>query len=593
LVQLTHIEDDQKRTALITLRTDQRRLARSCLKILTKDATMRSLGANRAQEVLETDRQAQLDDRGYVRQLILKGRQLGASTWVGGICYGGTKLHLGRKGMVIADKKERAGALFDMYERFEREAPELIARPTETVQHRLELAWKGDSSLKVATANDKEAGRAETIWYVHCSEFAFWDYALEVLRGLGQAVPPRRGEMYIESTANGIGNPFHAMWEAALAHDNEWHAIFLPWWIGEEYIWPVDDTRRAEIESSSDEWERKAMDVGFYWAEDTGGDDDYHKLSVEQIEFRRRKIADDFQGDEQHWRQDYPSTPEEAFIATGGAFFDQDALADLFTATRTIKPMRRSITARKLQKADNGSLRIWELPDPFGHYVIGADTATGKEVGNTEDESGGLDFSVADVIKVAQWEQDEHSGMWRIIPCRIQVAQFHGRMPPEVFAPGCYLLGQLWSCRASMERSDQREFALLAPERNHSSGQTTIRILRDMGYPNLFRHRMKNTIGDARPTVNFGFLTDAGSRQMILDTMAAHVRNGTSGIQSQETVREMRTFIWAAGKPQAVEGSHDDRIMSYAIAIEMERWHRHNMPTGDHRPPIRNTPTGR
>ena len=563
-----------------------------CLKIQTKAAVLKPLEANRAQRVIEDDRDRQMQDRGFVRQIILKGRQLGASTWVGGVVYGGVKLHLGRKGKVLADKMERSGVLFEMYERYDREAPDIIARPEVTVQHRRELAWEGDSNLLVGTANDPAAGRAETLWYVHCSEFAFWQYSSEVLQGLLQAVPPSMGEVYIESTANGIGNTFHSMWEAAVAKDTTWHAIFLPWWIGEEYQVKVDDERAEAISTSQDPWERKALDEGFEWPEEVGGDGGFHVLSPAQVQFRRDKIADDFAGDERIWRQEYPSTPEEAFVATGGAFFDQDALASLFSHTRTIKPERRSITARKLQKAENGSLRIYEWPNDLGHYVIGADTATGKEVGRLDDESGGLDFSVADVLKVAEWEQ-QPDGSYNLVPCRVQVAQFHGRMPPEVFAPGLILLGAQYACRASMEHVDRKEPALISPERNHSSGQTTIRILRDMGYPNIFRARMKNTIGDMRPTVNFGFLTDAGSRQMILDTLAAHVRNGTSGINSSETVREMRTFIWQAGKPQAVEGAHDDRVMSYAIAVEMERWHRHNMPVVPQKPMVRNTPTGR
>jgi len=572
--------------ALRKLRADQVTLAAACLKIQTKQAVLRPLSANPAQLYMEDDRQRQLQERGYVRQLILKGRQLGASTWVGGIVYGGVKMHTGRKGKVLADKMDRSGVLFEMYERFDREAPDLISRPEITVQHRRELAWEGDSNLLVGTANDPEAGRSETLWYVHCSEFAFWQYSSEVLKGLLQAVPPLSGEVYIESTANGMGNTFHSMWEAALAGDNGWSAIFLPWWIGADYVYPVTDERAAEISTSQDPWEREAQDIGFEFR------DLNVKLSPEQIEFRRRKIADDFEGDERLWRQEYPSTPEEAFISSGAAFFDQDKLATLFKRTRIIKPERRSISAGKLQRAEKGSLRVYEWPDPLGHYVIGADTATGKEVGRLDDESGGLDFSVADVLKVAEWVQvGDHR--FNLVPCRVHVAQFHGRMPPEVFAPGCYLLGMIYSCRASMEHVDKREPALLAPERNHSSGQTTIRLLRDMGYPNLYRARMKNTIGDQRPTVNFGFLTDQGSRQMILDTLAGRVREGTDGISSQETVREMRTFVWQAGKPEAVEGAHDDRVISYAIALEMERWHYHSMPIVQQRPLVRNTPTGR
>jgi hypothetical protein len=587
------LELGQRIAVVKRIQADQVFAAEHCLKIQTKQAKLVPLAQNRAQEVVERDRQAQLADRGFVRQLLLKGRQLGISTWVGGICYVGVKTHFGRKGKVLADKMERSGVLFEMYERFDREAPEaILGRAEVTVQHRRELAWEGDSNLLVGTANDPEAGRSETLWYVHCSEFAFWQYPKEVLEGLLQAIPPQTGEVYIESTANGIGNRFHAMWEAALAGDSSWHAIFLPWWIAPEYETPITDEKRADIEATTDPWERKALDEGFFWPSEMGGDDEFHPLSPGQVQFRRGKIADDFDGDESKWRQEYPSTAEEAFIATGGSFFDQDKLASLFTETRKVKPDRRGFAGRKLSKDENGWYRIVEWPKLEGHYVIGADTSTGKDVGNMGDESGGLDFSSADVIKVAEWEL-QPDGHYNIVPCRVQVAQFHGRIVPEVFAPGCFLLGMLYSCAADMHDPNTREAALLAPERNHSSGQTTIRVLRDMGYPKLYRARMKNTIGDLRPTVNFGFLTDAGSRQMILDTMAARTRQDTSGITLAETVREMRTFLWQNGKPEAVEGAHDDRVMSYAIALEMERWHRHDMPAQRRQPKVRATPTGR
>jgi hypothetical protein len=134
---------------------------------------------------------------------------------------------------------------------------------------------------------------------------------------------------------------------------------------------------------------------------------------------------------------------------------------------------------------------------------------------------------------------------------------------------------------------------LVGVERNHSSGQSTIRWLRDHDYPKLYRKRALQAVGDKKPSVQYGFLTDQGSRRMILDGLAEAVRLGTSGVMASETVREMRTFVLNdLGKPEAQEGCHDDRVIAAAIALEMERFHTHPGPSIRVQPTAKKTPTG-
>jgi len=589
------LDRDRHHDALTKLREDQVRAARLCLKILDrKTGRLIPLEANEMQLVVERARQRQLEETGRVRMLILKARQHGISTWVGGIVYVGTKLHMGRRGKVLADKLDRSAAIFSIYERFERESPEIIARNKVAAERKKELAWEGDSGLLVGTANDPDVGRSETLRYIHCSEFAFYQYPGEVLLGLLQAVPPNLGEVYLESTANGLGNEFHAMWEVAVAGESGWIAVFIPWFCNEDYRVSLTDSERTEIASSKDPVERALQDVGVFWSAKVAGDDQHHKLSPEQVAFRRAKIADDFQGDERRWRQEYPATPEEAFIASGGAFFDEEGLGSLTEATRDSKPQRRSLVAGKLQHAELGAIRIFEMPSEYGHYVIGADTASGREVKAlaSDNESGGLtDYSSADILKVAEWTQVE--GKWLLVPCRSQVAQYHGYLAPAVFAEGLAHLGVLYCCRVAMGDRDERSPALIVVERNHSSGQSTIRWLQDHSCPRIFRDRPDLALGDKKPTVKYGFLTDEGSRRMVLDHYAALVREGTSGVTSPDTVREMRTFVAnKLGRPEGQEGCHDDRVISYALALEAERWHSHGAPSTHYEPKVKPTPTG-
>jgi hypothetical protein len=83
--------------------------AKSALKIRTKpDANGKSdiapLVLNEAQRRLQETIDAQLKRRGYVRIVILKGRQMGLSTHVGGWFYWWVSQRKAQKALVVAHK---------------------------------------------------------------------------------------------------------------------------------------------------------------------------------------------------------------------------------------------------------------------------------------------------------------------------------------------------------------------------------------------------------------------------------------------------------------------------------------------------------
>ena len=49
------------------------------------------------------------------------------------------------------------------------------------------------------------------------------------MAGIMQAVPDAPGtEVILESTANGMGNLFHQLWQQAETGDGEYESIFIP-----------------------------------------------------------------------------------------------------------------------------------------------------------------------------------------------------------------------------------------------------------------------------------------------------------------------------------------------------------------------------
>src|ERR1051325_3903802 len=76
-------ERKRRRTAA-RRRTDFVAYAAECLMIRTKSGEVRPLVLNRAQRHIDAQLRAQREATGRVRALILKGRQQGCSTYVGG-----------------------------------------------------------------------------------------------------------------------------------------------------------------------------------------------------------------------------------------------------------------------------------------------------------------------------------------------------------------------------------------------------------------------------------------------------------------------------------------------------------------------------
>jgi hypothetical protein len=184
------------------------------------------------------------------------------------------------------------------------------------------------------------------------SEVAFWPNAQTHIDGLFQAVPQTgETEIILESTAMGLGGAFHSLWQAAVRGESEYEAIFLPWFIHEEYV-------AEPIENLSQEWQ------------------DYqesHGLSDEQTGWawlKSRSMGSISGGDpDKVWwkfRQEYPATADEAFQSAGEAAF--------------IPPESIS-RARKARVVSPGPLIIGVDPAREGRDATGIIDRQGRRLG--------------------------------------------------------------------------------------------------------------------------------------------------------------------------------------------------------------------
>jgi hypothetical protein len=166
-----------------------------------------------------------------------------------------------------------------------------------------QLILDTDSSFRVGTAGSKSVGRSMTINYFHGSEVAFWPNANDIVSGMLQTIPDNiDSELILESTANGTsgdGAYFYNMVQTGLDKSSDFMTLFYAWYQQKEYRRPIIEA----IKWNDEELELKKL----------------YNLDDEQLMWRRAKLLSDFKGREYLFKQEYPSTIQEAFITTSNA----------------------------------------------------------------------------------------------------------------------------------------------------------------------------------------------------------------------------------------------------------------------------------
>lgn len=268
------------------------------LKIRTKEGEIIAFEWNDAQRFLHAALEKQKAEKGWVRAIVLKGRQQGCSTYVGARFFKKVSTQFGKRCMILTHLDAATQNLFGMVKTFY-DLCDIALKPVIKSNSGTELSFsKLRSGYKVATAGSKHAGRSDTVQYLHGSEAAFWANAQQIMAGLGQTVPMSAGsEVVLESTANGLANLFRNLWLMAVAGKSDFMPVFIPWFIQKEYR----RTPAADFVLSEDEMEYA----------------DAYGLDMDQMAWRRAKIDTDFAGDVDWFNQEYPATPDLAFLKVG------------------------------------------------------------------------------------------------------------------------------------------------------------------------------------------------------------------------------------------------------------------------------------
>jgi len=347
LVRFGRILDN--RPASLRGRTVAMELAEQLLQVRTREGITAPLRANAVQRAFEKLR--------ATRNIVLKARQAGLTTWAAARFFLKTITQPGTLTLQVAHTQEAAEEIFGIVHRFVDCLPEaLLAGPLQVSRANVRqiVFPEMDSQYRVVTAGDRNAGRGLTVQNLHCSELARWPGdAAETLAGLRAAMAPG-AELILESTPDGVGGCFYEEWQKAGEQGMVRH--FFPWWMERQY------RARAVDEASLTDEERDLMA--------------FKHLDLEQIGFRRQ-IRADFRG---LARQEYAEDCEQCFLASGDSVFELAAIdARLASVTEPIETRL------------NGELEIWLPPLKGKQYLVAVDPAGGGSEG---------DYSAAEVLEL-------------------------------------------------------------------------------------------------------------------------------------------------------------------------------------------------
>lgn len=502
------------------------------LSIKTKAGELKTFTLNRAQRHVLNIIKTLWNENKIIRLWILKARQLGLSTLIEAIIYAMTSQRANTNSLIVADDDDGSSYIFEMSKLYHEKCSVHI-KAKEKKSNEKKLEFDGiHSQILIDTARNKNAGRNYTFQLAHLSNYAYFPYPDEIMSGLNNSVPALPRTMIIKETTAKGPNFAREEWKLAKSGEIDYTPVFLPWYWDDGYKMSVSnfiigDKSLGDVTADEPLLYSVMIKEGFEEIE-------------ERLAWRRWKIKNDCKGDVFKFKQEFPSTDEEAFEGiVGNPRFNISALNSLRRSCKA--PTRGNLIYENgevfFDNNEKGLIEVYNFPTDSHKYVIGADLSEG--IGN--------DRSSASVINLDTLTED--------------VVINTNKIDPSQFAGELWKLGHWCNKSLIAIEGNGPGLACIIPLRN---GQHDYTPYKNLYYKEVLDEQTKKL------TKKFGWRTDARSKPLMIDKLAEMIRESLVTIPSEDTIRELQTFVIGEdGKMGAVDGTNDDRVIALAIAVMM------------------------
>lgn len=520
------------------VREKPRAFMRDHLFIRTQEANIEPLVPNWSQIQVLNHLDAMEKSGEPVRAIILKARRVGISTVCSGRVFTKCYANNNTEALIMAHLQDVTEEIFQMQHLFLKMLDPTVALPLKR-SNKKELFWEAiNSKIILATSGSPQSTRSKTIHHALCSEAAFYK-DMKVLRAALEATVPKHSKASLiwESTAFGAGTEFHDLWNEAWSGESHYKAIWLEWFKDPECQFAEGYYPNNMVQDAYLEWL-----FGKY--PDLRERMKHFALTPRQIGWYGAKMHNDYSGDSRIMRQEFPCTPEEAFLATGEPVFNQTHFEKYKNGT---KPGTRYDVQGKwtnleqaridphLRHGKESYFEIYCPPQKGHHYLIAADPSRGN---NSSDPAAGviLDIVTQNVCGV-----------------------IHGRMDLKLFSQVLRKLGRIYND------------ALLMPEITGLGIGLLSYLTED--YFHIYQQRKKDNFR-LEVTNKLGWETSTSSRLEMVSTAKTLFNERALNkpdhfIPCKALIDEITTFVQNnLNKPEAADKCTDDLVIAWCIGVQ-------------------------
>ena len=517
-----------------------------------------------------------------IRIILLKTRQWGGSTCIQLYIVWLQLVH--RKGLnsiIMSQTKKTSFTIKAMYDRALEHYPAKLLYSlgedySESGNTMVNVGLSGDykkipqrdCTITIASYEAPDAVRGDAYALAHFSEVGLWNATdkktpEKVVRSACQGIAYKPYTMIAyESTANGTGNFFHKEYLAAKDNKGQFEALFVSWIDVEWDTLPfnTEEEKKAfaeklyknrdneEVESDREEsgkylwwlWEQGATLEGINW------------YVVERTKCTCH--AD--------MASECPSNDIEAFAFSGRKVFSNDDVEQFHAGCRPPRMIgeiygdadkdEKAIENVRFRKEENGRLFIWhdvekeEGEDVIDRYLVVVDVCKGLS-----QRADYADILVIDRLPMIDGEPP------------VTAAEWHGHIEMDRLAWKATQIAAYYNNALLVIESNTLET-------NNTKGEAEyiLTLIADVYGKQLYARKQSAEDIKQRLPKKYGFHTNMVTKKLIIYNLQEVVRQHLYVERERECLNEYLTYIETEkGGYEAMEGYHDDRLMTRAIGL--------------------------
>ena len=519
-----------------------------------------------------------------IRLILLKARQWGGSTAIQLYMAWLQLIHkVGLNSLIIAHQGTGSDEIKDMFDRAIKAYPvEMLHELGEAyAPNEPKMVGVGKSGnifrvpqrnckIKIGTAERPNSCRGGDYNLVHLSEVALWKETdgkkpEDIVRSACSGILLQEYTMIVyESTPNGVGNFFHREYLAAKHGLSQFMALFIAWFEIEQYELPfASDAERYAFAKklyenrNNDEVKSDREEPGTYlWSLWKKG------ATLEAIHWyvsERSKYTN--HGD---MASEYPSDDIEAFTFSGRKVFSNDDVEQFRSACRPPRwrgeiygnadEGEAALEGLHFKKEADGRLFMWhdversEDEEVLDRYLVIVDVCKGHTK-----NADFADILVLDRIYMMDGEPP------------VVAAEWHGHIDMDRLAWKATQVAAYYNNALLVIESNTLET-------NNTKGEAEyILTLVHEVYGNQLYAR-KQSAEDIRQGLpkKYGYHTNPLTKKVVIYNLKVVIRQHLYVEREEECLNEYLTYVETEnGAFEAMEGYHDDRLMTRAIGMQV------------------------